>query len=99
MRAVAFPRGIEWQKLLQFVISSNSIIAKRAFGVLCIIRKSNSYTDILHGHPRLKTFSNNEGKSLYSSEASDNLNKYSVTDFSHFSYEFYMLIYFNHLAV
>ncbi|VDK81118.1 unnamed protein product [Litomosoides sigmodontis] len=70
MRAVLrFQRFIDCLKPLQCVISTRSIIGKRAFIVTC---GSTMYIDVRNVHGHLDASSSNESRSLYSSEASIN---------------------------
>ncbi|MCP9259705.1 hypothetical protein DINM_003062 [Dirofilaria immitis] len=80
--AISRSRFIDWLKSLQFVIFAHPTISKRTFAVLCINHQLTSHIDVRHKRTCLNTFSKSEGRSLYSSEASYNLNDVPVVKVS-----------------
>ncbi|KAM3718011.1 Ribonuclease [Dirofilaria immitis] len=80
--AISRSRFIDWLKSLQFVIFAHPTISKRTFAVLCINHQLTSHIDVRHKRTCLNTFSKSKGRSLYSSEASYNLNDVPVVKVS-----------------
>ncbi|CAG9531608.1 unnamed protein product [Cercopithifilaria johnstoni] len=78
MRAISFSRFINWPRPLQFVISTYPVIGKRTFTVVCNNPQSTIHANVRNVRGRHDTSSSSEGRSLYSSEASNNWNNVPV---------------------
>ncbi|KAL3985122.1 hypothetical protein ACH3XW_37325 [Acanthocheilonema viteae] len=79
MKAVLLSaRFIDWLKPLQFITSTYPIIGKRTFTVVCNSPQSTVHADLRNVYGRLDKSSCSEGRSLYSSEASNDSNNVPV---------------------